>query len=157
MKVLIIYDSYFGNTEAIARSIGDTLTIDHDVIVTSVKTVSSDQLSTWDVLVVGSPTRAFRPTAAITSFLKGLPPKGQSSQQTYAVFDTRVSLEEVNSRFLNFMVRLFGYASESMDRRLKRKGFKQAGTPQWFFVSESEGPLHDGEIERAAQWALTLV
>jgi len=157
MKVLIVYDSYFGNTEAIACSIGNALTKDHDVIVSSVKNVSSDQLSTWDVLIVGSPTRAFRPTAAITTFLKNLSNKGKPSQQSYAVFDTRVSLEEVNSRFLNFMVRLFGYASEPMDKRLKRKGFKQASTPQWFFVSESEGPLHEGEIERAAQWAQELV
>ena len=157
MKVLIVYDSYFGNTESIARSIGEALTEEHDVTVVSVKTVGDELGKPWDLLVVGSPTRAFRPTAAITAMLKRIAPAKGASEKRYAVFDTRVSLEEVNSRFLSFMVKLFGYAAEPMDRLLKRKGFLPASTPQWYFVTESEGPLHAGEVERAAQWARKLV
>lgn len=54
-------------------------------------------------------------------------------------------------------MRLFGYAADSMAAIITRKGARIAGTPIGFFVSDSEGPLKEGELDRAAAWAATLM
>jgi hypothetical protein len=74
-----------------------------------------------------------------------------------AAFDTRVEVAKVNSAFLTFMVKLFGYAAEPIARGLKKKGGLLVGTPAGFFVLGKEGPLEEGELERAASWAKQLL
>lgn len=51
------------------------------------------------------------------------------------------------------MVGLFGYAAEPIAKRLKKAGGKEAAAPAGFIVTDTEGPLQDGELERAADWA----
>ena len=60
MKALVVYDSVFGNTEKIAQGIGEALGSPEEVTTVQVKEVSLDRLSGLDILVVGSPTRAFK-------------------------------------------------------------------------------------------------
>ncbi len=64
MKALLIYDSVFGNTEKIARAIADGLAAQASVETLRPEQVDPEQLTGWDLLVVGSPTRGFRPTEA---------------------------------------------------------------------------------------------
>ena len=153
MKALVVYDSMFGNTEQVAQEIGQALLSEgHEVQTLRVTEASSQQATEVDVLLVGSPTRAFRPTPAITQFLKEIPDNGLQGIKVGA-FDTRVSLEEVNSKVLTFFVKLFGYAAEPMAKRLQQKGGAQALSPEGFIVTGKEGPLREGELERAAGWA----
>jgi flavodoxin len=70
MKVLIVYDSFFGNTEQIARAIGSAPDSQGDVETIRVNQVKTDRLTGLDFLIVGSPTRGFRPSEAIAKFLK---------------------------------------------------------------------------------------
>lgn len=151
MKTLIIYDSVFGNTkiiaEAIARGFGEDATVVH---VSLAKTDFSDV----GLVIVGSPTRAFRPTPVITSFLKSIP-AGKLDGIRIAAFDTRVDVKTVNNKFLTFMVKISGYAVEKIEKLLVGKGGVSAGT-SWYCVSASEGPLLNGELERAEHWASEL-
>lgn len=153
MNTLVLYDSVFGNTEKIAQSIGAALGT--DAAVCKVSDVKPEQLKGLTLLVVGSPTRAFRPTKDIQAFLKGLP-GGALQGVPVAAFDTRINAEESNSGFLRLMVKLFGYAAQPIADGLKRKGGQPVGTPEGFFVLSTEGPLKDGELERAAAWARQL-
>jgi flavodoxin I len=50
-------------------------------------------------------------------------------------------------------VKLFGYAAEPIAAKLQKKGGTLAAPPEGFFVGGTEGPLKEGELERAAQWA----
>jgi flavodoxin len=147
MKALVVYDSVFGNTGQIAQSIGAALGTE----ALKVDEVQAEHLAGVALLAVGSPTRAFRPTPATVKFLKGLP-AGSLKGVKVAAFDTRASLEDVNSVILNFFVKIFGYAAEPMLKLLQRKGGEAALPPEGFFVLESEGPLKEGELERAAAW-----
>ncbi|MBA7705071.1 hypothetical protein ES703_113895 [subsurface metagenome] len=70
-----------------------------------------------------------------------------------AAFDTRISPTDVNSRFLNILVKLFGYAAKPIADKLERKGGELIISPEGFFVKGTEGPLKDGELERAVDWA----
>jgi flavodoxin I len=151
MNVLVVYDSYFGNTEKTAHAIGGAFSTEDTVRVVHVKDFASEMIKGIDLLVVGSPTRAFRPTKALTAAL-GMLALGSLKGVKVAVFDTRVSLEEVNSKVLNFMVNIFGYAAQPIARLLKRKGGVLVCEPEGFIVNGKEGPLKDGELERAAEW-----
>lgn len=151
MKVLLVYDSVFGNTEKVARAIAEALGLGEAGIV-KVSDVRSEQLKGLDLLIVGSPTRAFRPTKPISTFLDKIP-NGSLKGVKVAAFDTRANMDEVKSKFLNVMVKAFGYAAEPIAKKLERKGGHIAIEPGAFFVKDSEGPLKDGELARAAGWA----
>jgi flavodoxin len=71
MKARVIYDSFFGNTEQIAYSIRDALGSNVEPL--RVGDVEPEQISGLGYLIVGSPTRAFKSTKAITTFLKKMP------------------------------------------------------------------------------------
>lgn len=152
MKSLIIYDSFFGNTEKIAQALGQALGSE----TIKVQDISVDQLNGVELLILGSPTRAFSPSPDITKFLKSQPAQGCTGMKV-ATFDTRIAVDEVNSKFLTFMVKIFGYAAETMARKLQKKGGTLVVPPEWFLVKDSEGPLKDGELERATEWAKRIL
>jgi flavodoxin I len=152
MKALVIYDSFFGNTEKIARAICDALCDNKDVDVRRVCDVRPEQLTGLNLLIVGSPTRAFRPSPSISGFLKSIPANSLYGIKS-ASFDTRISPDDTNSRVLRFMVSLFGYAAKPISEKLRNKGAEIITAPEGFFVTGTEGPLKDGELEQAAAWA----
>jgi hypothetical protein len=60
-------------------------------------------------------------------------------------------------RFIGrFVVKLFGYAAKPIADRLKKKGGELTIPPEGFLVKGTEGPLKEGELERAADWAKSL-
>ena len=153
MNTLVLYDSYFGNTEKTALAIAKALgTAKNTAVAVKIDQVKADMLTGLDVLIVGSPTRAFSPTPAVKSFLKKIPSKGLDGIKV-AAFDTRLPIGENVSGFLRSMVKLFGYADKPLHDLLIKKGGQETVPPQGFFVKDSEGPLLDGELERAAEWA----
>ncbi len=156
MKSVIIYDSYFGNTENIARSIASGLADAYEVEVVAVNELIARVFDDCDLLIVGSPTRAFKPTKAISNYIKNLPQKMLKNIYV-AAFDTRIRITDVDSKILVFMVNLFGYAAKPIAKILCKKGGKLVARPEGFFVEDKEGPLFIGEIERAQQWALGLI
>ncbi|HOS70117.1 MAG TPA: flavodoxin family protein [Bacillota bacterium] len=156
MKALIVYDSVFGNTEQIAKAIGDSLADLTSTEVVKVSEAKLEQLQGTGLLIVGSPTRAFKPTKAIVDFLIQIPSNGLKGINV-AAFDTRVNTEDVNSRILNGFVRIFGYAAKPIADKMQKKGGNLVLPPEGFFVKDNEGPLKDGELERAAKWAITVM
>lgn len=61
MTSLIIYDSVFGNTETIAKTIGTSLTTYGSSPCLRPSAVDLSSISSIDLLVIGSPTRGFPP------------------------------------------------------------------------------------------------
>ena len=151
MKALVVYDSVFGNTEKVAQAMGEALGERAEVQALRVGDVKAEHLAGLDALLVGSPTRAFSPTPAITAWLRGLPRDSLRGVQV-AAFDTRFDENKADSAILRFLVRIFGYAAEPIGKRLARKGGELAMPPEGFFVGGTEGPLDEGELERAAAW-----
>jgi flavodoxin len=151
MKALIVYDSYYGNTENVAKAIAARLAEGHTVTTVHASKASLEDLAGVELLVVGSPTRAFRPTTGTLAFVRRIPANGLLNMAV-AVFDTRMAVADTNSRLLAFLVKIFGYAAEPLAKRLKAKGGIIAVEPQGFLVKDSEGPLAEGELERAATW-----
>jgi len=157
MKAMVVYDSVFGNTGQIARAIGNALGSREEVEVIRASEVKPEQMTGLKLLIVGSPTRKFRPTGATTGFLKSIPRKGLKGVRV-AAFDTRFPVSEIEKvRILAFFVKIFGYASKPIADRLVKKGGELVLAPEGFYVGKVEGPLHDGELERAADWARQII
>ncbi len=148
MKTLVVYDSAFGNTEKVAKRVAEVLGAD----VLHSAEVKGEHLNDLDVLIVGSPTQAFQPLKSVKKFLNELG-SGSLKGVNVGAFDTRMDIELVNNRLLTVLAKLFGYASKPIARQLVKKGGVQTIEPAGFIVSDKEGPLKEGELERAAAWA----
>ncbi len=148
MKALVIYDSAYGNTEKVAQAMAEAI----GCAAHRVTEVQPAQLTGLDALIVGSPTQKFQPLKPVKDFLKAIP-SGKLNGVRVAAFDTRITLEDVNSAVLNFFVKLFGYAAEPIGKRLTKKGGDLVMPPEGFYVEGTEGPLKEGELERAKAWA----
>jgi len=145
MKTLVVYDSVHGNTERIAKGIGDAITGEAQVL--RAGEVNSSELKMFDLLIVGGPTHRGRRTQAIRDLLDKVPENALQGTNV-AAFDTRLPAK---------WVRIFGYAAPRIAGTLKKKGGTLIGSPEGFFVEGTEGPLREGELERAALWAKEIV
>jgi len=152
VRGIVIYDSIFGNTEQVAVAVRSSLSLDGGAEVVRVADMTPGLLADADFIVIGSPTRGFRPTDAIVHFLKALP-AGALNGKRAAAFDTRISVDDIEQAMLRIIVKNGGYAAPNIAKRLEKCGARIEAPPEGFFVKGSEGPLKEGEVERAASWA----
>jgi len=156
VKTLIVYESSFGNTEQIAFAIREVLSGSGTVKTVKPEGFLPEDLSGIDILVVGSPTQKFRPLTSISGFLSSLRPGSLKNIKT-AAFDTRIDIKKVNNRMLNFMVFLFGYAAQPIDKKLISRGGTRIVPAAGFFVDDTKGPVSAGELEKAREWARGMI
>lgn len=145
MNVLVVYHSQFGNTERVARAIAAHLEALGTVRVESVHDSTSLDLSGVDLLVIGGPTQGHGASQALRAWVDGVP-EAALRGMAIATFDTR----------LRWPLFLSGSAARSIAKLLERNGAHLVVPPESFLVVGSEGPLADGEIERAGDWAKAL-
>lgn len=151
MKTLVVYDSVFGNTAKIAAQIAQAL----DSEAVQLDKVNESLLVDVELLVVGSPTRAFKPTPNMIAWIQGLT-SNQLGQAKVATFDTRIDTRKTKNIMLRF-VDMMGYAAPWLKKNLAAKGLAIVKPGEGFYVEASEGPLKAGELERAATWATSLL
>ena len=144
MKKLVIYDSYFGNTAVIAETIAKELDCEH----IKVHAFKAEMVNDFDCLVIGSPTRAFTATKAIKQLIK----KINRTDVNVALFDTRMQITDDTPKPLKAMVNKFGYANDTMEKMIHKKGIIPCFESGKFYVTDSEGPLDDDAIESAKAW-----
>jgi flavodoxin len=160
MNVLIVYDSVYGNTKKVAEAIGTAISEASSASQT-VRTMRATELQQADLsgvelLIAGAPTQKFNPTPGLKDTLQALPAKSLQGMRA-AAFDTRIAEADADNKVFSFMVKRFGYAAEKIADMLKKKGAALVLPPEPFYVKGTEGPLQDGELERAAAWALKTV
>lgn len=151
MKVLVIYESAFGNTKKVAEAIGAGFT---GAEVRHVNQVNVDEFGNFDCLVVGSPTQKLNYVEGMRDFLARIPQDGLKGVKV-AAFDTRISIDDVQSTVERFAARVFlhRYAAKPIASALVSKGGVEVIDPEGFYVLDTEGPLKECELERATAWA----
>ncbi|MBI5538668.1 MAG: flavodoxin domain-containing protein [Bacteroidia bacterium] len=142
MKSLVIYDSNFGNTKIIAEVISKGF--GENAICISVNEFSPKYLEGVKLIIVGSPIIGWQPTERMMAFLNYFNPN-ELKEIKAATFDTRVKL------FIH------GDAAKKIALKLKELGAEMIAEPQPFYVKGKEGPLFDGEVEKATDWVKTLI
>lgn len=168
MKALVIYESMFGNTRAVALAIADGIAQHMAVDAVEVGGAPAELAEDVALLVVGAPTHAHGMTSPNTradaarragdrlvsrggglrEWLDRLLP--MAAPPAIAAFDTRIKGPEL----------LWGSAAKGATRRLQALGFKPKQPPQSFIVDGPTGPVFDrigkGELERARAWGASL-
>jgi Flavodoxin domain len=167
MRALIVFESMYGNTRAIAEAIAEGMGADAGVTVLAVHEAGPVPADV-ELLVVGGPThmhglstsmsRGMAATAAkedaaeldpsatqepgLRHWLRDLERRGGSRA---AAFDTRADAKAA----------LTGSAARGIARRLRQNGYDVVGRES-FLVEDAEGPLEAGELERARAWGANL-
>jgi Flavodoxin domain len=159
MKALVVYESFWGNTEQVAQAIAKGLSCHGEVELVEVSQAPPEITEPLDLIVVGGPTHAFSMTWANTredAFKQGASqgskdvgvrewlrhlPRGRHAEAV-ATFDTKA--EKVRH--------LPGSAARGAANAAHKLGYKTAVKPMSFYVQATSGPLLDGELDRAQVW-----
>jgi Flavodoxin domain len=165
VSALVVYESVYGNTRAVAEAVAEGLAPLGEV---EVRAVTDSGAVDVDLVVVGGPTHmhgmtssfsrraavkageedgvAIEPGAGEDRGLRQWLSEQSGERRHAAAFDTRIDRSPA----------LTGAASRGIARRLRRSGFQLIADPESFFVEDNEGPLADGEVERARAWGAHL-
>lgn len=161
MKALVVYESLWGNTAAVARAIAEG--IGPEARALSTAEANAEAMTGVDLIVAGAPVLGFKlPTEKMREGARtnpgGTPPRpadlSHPSMRSWldalttgrgrsAAFDTRVRGP-------------FGKAAPTIAEALEKAGYARAADPVGFTVSGRFGPLRDGELERARRWGRSL-
>lgn len=161
-SALVVYESMYGNTQQIALAVAEGLSASLTVTVTEVGDAAETIPADIGLVVVGGPTHAFgmtRPATrsdaatkagrAVISARRGIrewiEQLAPGSSTAFATFDTRV-----------YRPRVPGSAAKKARKALASKGLPQAADPETFYVMGADGPLKDGERDRAKAWGERL-
>ena len=160
MNALVVYESMWGNTEAVAGAVAEGLgaAVALRAVTDAPRRVPDDV----DLLVVGGPTHAFsmsrpatredaveqgaRPGRAARGIREWLDALPASDHLDVATFDTRVTKVR----------RLPGSAARKAAREIRSHHLGHVVDTQSFYVEDVAGPLLDGELERARDWGRHL-
>jgi len=153
-KALIIYDSLFGNTKKIAEAINDGLSNYYNSNLISVKDIKPGDIESIQLLVIGSPTHGGNYSESVKAFFDTITDTSLKGVKTLA-FDTSIPIEG-QKRFMRMLIKMLGYAAPRILKRLAKKGASTMGSES-FWVLDREGPLKEGETERARKWVADLV
>ena len=162
MTALVLVESSFGNTRAIAEAIREGLAMHTDTELLDIAEAPEALSPGVDLLVVGGPTHAFgmsRPETREDAIRQGAP-----------AADTRVGMREwigavspdgPRPPVVTFDTRtrhrwIPGSAASQAAAALAQRGFPSAAPRQSFRVDDVAGPLMPGEVERARTWGEQL-
>jgi flavodoxin len=155
MRAVVVYESHWGNTEAVARAIADGL--GPDAVALTTDQAGAAVIAGVDLIVAGAPVMGFRlPTegmieglrtergadtsnAPMRAWLEGLP----DGSGAYAAFETRIWWSP-------------GGATGAIGRALEAAGYRPIAKGHRFIVKDKDGPLREGELENARQWGAEL-
>jgi flavodoxin I len=142
MNTLVVYDSTFGNTGQIARTIASALGEYGMVRLLRISDAHSLDTHDVDVLIVGGPTQRHGLSPTLRGLFERVPREAFSGLSAVA-FDTRYPMLTWKS----------GSAAGRIASKMKRAGASLLLSPESFFVSGREGPLEEGELKHAREWA----
>ncbi len=147
MNILIVYFSKFGNTRKVAEAIAERMKAGGSVRLISSDQLTGSDLAQVDLVVMGSPTHRMNLPEAVRPVFDALPRRVLRGTPV-AAFDTSYKMSWWLTHFT---------AAPRLSKKLRKLGGKQVVPPETFHVMEKEGPLYEGELERASHWADSII
>lgn len=159
MSAIVVYESHWGNTAAIARAIAEGIGADARALSTG--EAVGDLVSGADLIVAGAPLLGFRlPTDAMAKGLNAGQGGGKQPDTSQPTMRSWLSgLPRGTAPVAAFETRIWwspGSAAKSILSSLQQSGYRPIAKPQKFLVKAARGPLKDGELERAKAWGAEL-
>ena len=161
MKAVVVYESLWGNTAAIARAIAEGIGPEAQTLSTAEAVGAA--IAEADLIVAGAPLLGFnlpdekmRESIRTNPFPTPAPPNlAHPSLRSWLA-----GLPKGNGRSAAFETRLWwspGGATTAIVRGLEEAGYIPICKGQRFMVTGKYGPLRKGELERARLWGIHLV
>ncbi|MDH7558083.1 MAG: flavodoxin domain-containing protein [Candidatus Bathyarchaeota archaeon] len=142
VKVLVVYESKYGNTKRVAEAIVEGMNEAEEVEVTirELKEVDLNAISAYDAILIGSPNHFGGPTRGIKGFIDKFG-ELQLQGKKFAVFDT-------------YMGGDFEKAAKKMEKQINEKvlGLKQIISGLSIKVQGMKGPILEGELPRCREF-----
>ena len=160
MKAIVVYESLWGNTAAVARAIAEGLGPDARAMSTAEAT--RDVVGDADLIVAGAPVHGFSLPREDGRANVGKNPGKAPSPPDLSHPSMRSWLAELpkgNGWFAAFDTRFRwtpGSATSGIMKGLQRAGYRQLARREKFLISGTYGPMRDGELERAKAWGGAL-
>lgn len=168
MRVAVVFESMFGNTEQVAGAICEGLQ-EQGAEVTRCRVADAGDLElSQDLLVLGAPTHTFtlsRPATRAEAVTKGAAAGSATTgvREWLAQVEYRPSPSAGGStptgRSRSSTPGPGPYAASPGRprgaRSMRRQGFVVRGLES-FYVDDVQGPLHAGELDRARAWGRSL-
>ncbi len=168
MRALIIYESMYGNTHAIAEAIARGLQPGNDVTVVPVAGATPELLDGADLIVAGGPTHVHGMSRAATrksAINEAHKQRGQPALDADAegpgLRDWFGSLGRMKGTAAAFDTRLAGpamftgSAAKGIAKLLERHGLTLIAEAESFLVT-GDNKLRPGEEDRAQKWGQAL-
>lgn len=160
MKAVVVYESLWGNTAAIAHAIAEGL--GPEVRALSTSEASAGAMADVDLIVAGAPVLGFQlPTdgmrASVAANQVGAPRPPDLSDPSMRSW--LAALPPGHGRFVAFETGLRwspGGATSAIARGLEAAGYRAVVKSRRFVVKGKFGPLRDGELAKARQWGAEL-
>ena len=168
MKVVVVYESMFGNTHLVADAIGAGLATLGDVAVVPVGRADAELLRGTDLIVVGGPTHVHglsrastRASAAEMADKPGADLELDADAEGPGLREWFGSVGRLEAKAAAFDTRVAGpvlvtgRASKGIAKRLARLGCELIAEPESFLVSK-ETHLLEAEEAHARRWGVEL-
>ena len=159
MKAIVVYESHWGNTAAIARAIAEGLGPEARALSTAEAT--GEAIAGADLIVAGAPLFGF--SLPTESMVKGLASNVGGNRATRSLPSIDACLARAlpagDGRAAAFETRIWwspGSAAKTILDKLGAAGYHPAAKPQRFVVKGKYGPLREGELEKAKTWGVEL-
>jgi len=159
MKAIVVYESHWGNTAAIARAIAAG--IGPDALALSTAEATAAARAGADLIVAGAPLLGFSlPTDGMIKSLATNQAGGPAPDLSHPGMRAWLAaLPAGHGRAAAFETRIWwspGSAAKTILRELARAGYASLAKPGRFIVQGKYGPLRDGELARAQSWGAEL-
>jgi hypothetical protein len=158
MKAIVVYESLWGNTAAVARAIAEGIGPEARALPTD--EASPEVVADADLVVAGAPVIAFRlPTDAMRASVNGDPKAPPADLAHPSMRSWLSTLPNGHGRAAAFETRISwspGGSTGAISKGLTAAGYRTVAKAARFVVAGKYGPLRDGELERARAWGAEL-
>jgi hypothetical protein len=159
MHAVVVYESFWGNTAAVARAIAEGIGPEAEAMTTDKAT--PEVVAAADLLVAGAPVLGFRlATEPVRDELyheSGAPRPADTLHQSMRSWLENVPAGNVPAAAFETRFRFSpGGSIGTITNEMKRAGYRPIAKGKKFLVAGKFGPLKAGELERARLWGAEL-
>ena len=146
MKVLIVYDTKYGNTKKVAELIGEGIssTEGNEVIINNVKDVDLNKDDSYDLILIGSPNHMGSHITSVKKFIKKIS-EASLKISSFAVFDT-------------YLTKDFEKAVKKMEKQISKSlpNLNKASPGLSIKVGGMKGPITEEDLPKCKEFGIKL-
>lgn len=146
MKVLIAYDTKYGNTKKVAELIAEGLkTVEGNTVsLENVKEINLEKDETFDLILIGSPNQMGAHISSVKKFIKKLASSSLKGN-SFAVFDT-------------YLKKDFEKATKKMEKQIAKimPNMKKVSSGLSIKVGGMKGPIIEEELPKCKEFGIKL-